>query len=77
MNKNSSTKGMHAIMIQYQGGIQFMNMAEEVMELDQVCFQTKDQVLFKDIMECLRLGWMSEQDEAQLRVLTLDDYHYT
>jgi hypothetical protein len=47
------------------------------MELDQVCHQTEDQVLFKDILERLRLGWMLEQDEARLTVLTLDDDHYT
>jgi hypothetical protein len=54
-----------------------MNLAEEVMELDQVFLQTDDQVIFKGILERLRLGWMNEQDEARLRVLTLDDDHYT
>jgi hypothetical protein len=54
-----------------------MNLAEEVMELDQVCRQTDDQVIFKGIVERLRLGWMNEQDEAWLRVLMLDDDHYT
>jgi hypothetical protein len=29
-------------MTQFQGGLQFMNLAEEVMELDQVCHQTED-----------------------------------
>jgi hypothetical protein len=47
-----------------------MNLAEEVMELDQVCRQTDDQVIFKGILERLCLGW-------RLRVLTLDDDHYT
>jgi hypothetical protein len=47
------------------------------MELDQVYRQTDDQVIFKGILERLRLGWMNEQDEARLRVLTLDDDHYT
>jgi hypothetical protein len=42
LNKNSDTKGFHD-MTQYQGGIQLMNLAEEVMELDQVCHQTDDQ----------------------------------
>jgi hypothetical protein len=60
-----------------QGGLQFVNLAEEVMELDQVCRQTDDQVIFKGILECLRLGWMNEQDEAQLWVLMLGDDHYT
>jgi inorganic pyrophosphatase len=54
-----------------------MNPAKEVMELDQVYCQTDDQVIFKGILERLRLGWMNEQDEARLRVLTLDDNHYT
>jgi hypothetical protein len=53
-----------------------MNLSEEAMELDQACHQTEEQVLFKDLLECLRLGWMSEQNEALLRVLTLDDDHY-
>jgi hypothetical protein len=60
-------------MIQFQGGIQFMNLAEEVTELDQVCHRTEDQVIFKGILECLCLGWTNAQDEARLRVLTLDD----
>jgi hypothetical protein len=47
------------------------------MELDKVCRQTDDQVIFKGIFERLRLGWMNERDEAWLRVLTLDDDHYT
>jgi inorganic pyrophosphatase len=54
-----------------------MNLAEEVMELDQVCRQTDDQVIFKGILERLHLGWVNERDEARLRVLTLDDDHYT
>jgi hypothetical protein len=76
LNKNSGTKGLHD-MTQCLGGLQFMNLSEEVMELDQVCRQTDDQVIFKGIIERLRLGWMNEQDEARLRVLTLDDDHYT
>jgi hypothetical protein len=28
------------------------------------------------MIEGLHLGWMNEQDEARLRVLTLDDDHY-
>jgi hypothetical protein len=47
------------------------------MELDQVCRHTDDQVIFKVILERLYLGWMNEQDEARLRVLTLDDDHFT
>jgi hypothetical protein len=76
LNKNIFTKGLH-VMTQCQGGLQFMNLAEEVMELDQVCRQTDDQVIFKGIIERLYLGWMNEQDEARLRVLTLDDDQYT
>jgi hypothetical protein len=76
LNKNSGTKGLHNT-TQCQGGLNFMNLAEEVMELDQVCHQTDDQVIFKGILEHLHLGWMNEQDEAWLWVLTLDDDHYT
>jgi hypothetical protein len=75
INKNG-TKGLHD-MTQYQGGLQFVNLTEEVMELDQVCRETNDQVLFKDSIERMRLGLMPEQDEACVRVLTLDDDHYT
>jgi hypothetical protein len=76
LNKNSGTKGLYD-MTQCQGGIQFMNLAEDFMALDQVCCQTEDQVIFKGILERLRLGWMNEENEARLRVLTLDDDHYT
>jgi hypothetical protein len=55
LNKNNGTKGLHD-MKQCQGGLQFMNLAEEVMELDQVCRQTDDQVIFKGILERLHLG---------------------
>jgi hypothetical protein len=47
------------------------------MELDQGCRQTDDQVIFKVILERLCLGWMNEQAEARLWVLTLDDGHFT
>jgi hypothetical protein len=76
LNNNIGTKGLHD-MTQCQGGLQFMNLAEEVMGLDQVCHQTDDQVIFKGILERLCLGWMNEQDESRLRVLTLDYDHYT
>jgi hypothetical protein len=76
LNKNIGTKGLHD-MTQCRGGLQFMNLAEEVMELDQVCLQTDDQVIFKGILGRLCFGWMNEQDEARMRVLTLDDHHYT
>jgi hypothetical protein len=46
------------------------------MELDQVCRQTDDQVIFKGTLEHLHIGWMNEKDDAWLRVLTLDDDHY-
>jgi hypothetical protein len=54
LNKNSGTKVRHD-MTQCQGGLQFMNLAEEVMELDHVCRQTDDQIIFKGILECLLL----------------------
>jgi hypothetical protein len=40
INKSSSTKGMHD-MIQCWGRLALMNLAEEVMDLDQVCHQTE------------------------------------
>jgi hypothetical protein len=76
LNKNSGTKGLHD-MTQCQGGLQLMNLAKEVIDLDQVCRQTDDQVIFKGILERLHLGCMHEQDEARLQVLTLDDDHYS
>jgi hypothetical protein len=47
------------------------------MELDQVCRQTDNQVVFKGILERLHCGWMNEQDEARLQVLMLYYDHYT
>jgi hypothetical protein len=76
LNTNNSTKGLHD-MTKYQGGIQFTNLAEEVVELDQVCRQIDDHIIFKGILERLHLGWMNGKDIARLRVLTLDDDHYT
>jgi hypothetical protein len=61
LNKNNCTKVLHD-MTQFQGGLQFMNLAEEVLVLDQVCRQTEDQAIFKCIIECLHLSWMNEQD---------------
>jgi hypothetical protein len=46
LNKNSGMKGIHDV-TQCQGGLQFMSLAEEAMELDQVCHQTDDHVIFK------------------------------
>jgi hypothetical protein len=46
-------------MTQCKGGIQLINLAEEVMELDQVYRQTEDQVIFKGILELFLLGWMN------------------
>jgi hypothetical protein len=74
LNKNIVTKGLHD-MTQCQGGLQFMNISEEAMELDQVCRQIDDQVIFKGTIERLHLGWMNERDEARIRVLKLDDDH--
>jgi hypothetical protein len=54
-----------------------MILAGEMMELDRLCHQTEDQVLFKGILECLHLGWMTEKFKEDLRVLTLDDYRCT
>jgi hypothetical protein len=64
LNKNIGMKGIH-YMTQCQRGLQFMNLAEEVMELHQVCRQRDAQVIFKGILERLRLGWMNEQDETR------------
>jgi hypothetical protein len=63
-------------MKQCQEGLQFMNLAEEVMELDQLSRQTEDQVLYKGILECVHLNWMIAQHETHVRVLTLDGDHY-
>jgi hypothetical protein len=74
LKKNGGTKGLHD-MTQCQEKLKFLNLAEEAMGLDQICRKTEDQVIFKGILERLHLGWMNEQDEARLRVLTLDDDH--
>jgi hypothetical protein len=57
LNKNIGTNGLH-YMTQCQGGLQFMNLAEEVMELDHVCRQTDDQVMFKGILEHLLMSFI-------------------
>jgi hypothetical protein len=64
-------------MIHFQGGFQFINLSEKVTELDQVVCHAKKQVFFKSILKRLRLGWMTEQYEARLRVITLEDDNYT
>jgi hypothetical protein len=76
LNKSGGMKGLH-YMTQCQGGLQFMNLAEEVIEMEHDCHETEDQVIFKDIIERLCLGRINEQDEASLHVLTLDYDHYT
>jgi hypothetical protein len=48
-------------MTQCQGGLQFMNLAEDVMELDQACHQTEDKLIFKSILE---VGWMNKMKHA-------------
>jgi hypothetical protein len=45
-----------------------MNLAEEVMDLEQVCRQTEDQVIFKGILERVCLGWMNAHDEARWEI---------
>jgi hypothetical protein len=76
LNNKTRSKGTND-MNQCQGGLQFLNLSEEVMELDQVARQSEDQAFFKSILERLRLGLMMEQDDARLTVLTLDDDNYT
>jgi hypothetical protein len=72
INNKTNSKWMNDA-TQCQGGLQFLNLSEEVMELDQVVRQAEDQAFFKSILERLRLGWMIEQDDSHLRLLTLAD----
>jgi hypothetical protein len=69
-------KGKHD-MTQNQGSLQFINLAEQVMELDQVVRQREDHQHFKGLIERMRLGWLTYQDEHRLRTLILDDDNYT
>jgi hypothetical protein len=71
-----NTKG-HNDTTQNQGALQFINLAEQVMELDQVVRQREDQQHFKGLLERMRLGWLTYQDEHRLRTLILDDDNYT
>jgi hypothetical protein len=71
-----NTKGHHD-MTQNQGALQLINLAEQVMELDQVVYQREDQQHFKGLLERMRLGWLTDQDEHRLRILILDDDNYT
>jgi hypothetical protein len=64
-------------MTQNQGALQFINLAEQVMELDQVVRQREDQQHFKGLLERMRIGWLTDQDEHRLRTLILDDDNYT
>jgi hypothetical protein len=72
----NNTKGHHD-MTQNQGALQFINLAEQVMELDQVVRQREDHQHFKGLLERMRLGWLIYQDEHRLRTLILDDDNYT
>jgi hypothetical protein len=49
-------------MTQCQGGLQFLNLSEELLEWYQVIRQSEDQIFFKLILEQLRLGWITKQD---------------
>jgi hypothetical protein len=71
-----NTKGNHD-MTQNQGTLQFINLAEQVMELDQVVRRREDQQHFKGLLERMRLDWLTDQDEHRLRTLILDDDNYT
>jgi hypothetical protein len=72
----NNTKGHHD-MTQNQGALQFINLAEHIMELDQVVRQREDQQHFKGLSERMRLGWLTDQDEHRLRTLILYDDNYT
>jgi hypothetical protein len=63
-------------MTQNQGALQFINLAEQVMEVDQVVRKREDQQHFKGLLERMRLGWLTDQDEHRLRTLILDDENY-
>jgi hypothetical protein len=64
-------------MTQNQGALQFINLAEQVMELDQVVRQREDQHHFNGLLETMRLGMITDQDEHRLRTLILDYDNYT
>jgi hypothetical protein len=64
-------------MTQNQRALQFINLAEQVMELYQVVRQREDQQHFKGLLERMWLGWLTYQDEHRLRTLILDDDNYT
>jgi hypothetical protein len=60
-------------MTQNQGALHLINLSEQAMELDQVVRQREDQQHFKGLLERIRLGWLTDQDEHRLRTLILDD----
>jgi hypothetical protein len=64
-------------MTQNLGSLKFINLAEQVMQLDQVVRQREYQKYFKGLLERIRLGWLTYQDEYRLRTLTMDDDNYT
>jgi hypothetical protein len=63
--------------IEDQGALQFMNLSENVLELDKVVRQQDNQVFFKELLGRLRVGWVTKEDEERLRALTLDDDNYS
>jgi hypothetical protein len=60
-----------------QGALQFINLAEQGMEIEQVVRKREDQQHFKGLLERMRLGWLTYQDEHRLQTLILDDDNYT
>jgi hypothetical protein len=63
-------------MTQHPGALQFINLAEQVMELYQVVRQREEHQHFKGLLERMRPGWLTDQDEHRLRTLILDDDNY-
>jgi hypothetical protein len=74
---NTNNTKVHHDMIQSKGALQFIKLAELFLELDQVVHQREDQQRFKGLLERMRLGWLTDQDEHRLRTLILDDDNYT
>jgi hypothetical protein len=74
---STKNRKWHHDMTQNPGALQFINSSEQFMELDQVVRQREDQQHFKGLLERMRLGWLTEQDEHRLRTLILDDDNYT
>ena len=57
--------------------VQFLDLTNEVVFLDQIIRQDSNQIKFKELLPWLRTGHCTYEDEIRLRTLELNSNHYT